>query len=120
MDKRRQVLPNTEQVLCGKREAFESPLPSAVGTCLSMPTVAWKRTHRRRMERSNWTEADERHLIAFLTDHKAEAGDGFSYKQSTWNAAARYMATQASQRGAAKTAESCKNKWSQVSNRFFS
>ena len=35
-DKRRQVLPNTEQVLCGEREAFESPLPSAVGTCLSI------------------------------------------------------------------------------------
>src|ERR1700683_5574336 len=40
-----------------------------------------------------WTVGEERCLIDFLSGHKAEAGDGASFKQATWNQAATHMCT---------------------------
>src|SRR5271170_133672 len=63
---------------------------------------------------ATWTDADESALLAFLLDHKAEAGDGANFKQTTWNEAAIKLGERP-YKGGAKTANSCKNKWAKVS-----
>jgi hypothetical protein len=62
-----------------------------------------------------WTADDEQALVEFLKKHKAEAGDGANFKQTTWVAAAADMAKHTS-RGAPKNAKSCLTKWTRVRN----
>jgi hypothetical protein len=67
--------------------------------------------------RSQWSDKDVRNLLDFLMQHKAEAGDGGNFKPSVWQAAAETLAKYPPERGASKTAASCKSKWSKVSSR---
>jgi hypothetical protein len=67
------------------------------------------------MDRAIWTQEDEKELLGFLLEHKAEAGDGVNFKQTTWNAAAAALAKRP-HKGAVKSANSCKNKWTKVSD----
>ena len=62
---------------------------------------------------ADWSQEDEKILIAFLLDHKASAGDGGTFKKPTWIAAAAHMA-QSHTKGGPKTWESCKGKWDRV------
>ena len=62
---------------------------------------------------AHWPTSDEAALINFLVEHKAEAGDGFSFKGATWNAAAVHMVAYTA-RGDPKTDHVCKNKWARV------
>lgn len=64
-------------------------------------------------DRSIWTLEDESHLVHFLIDHKAEAGDGANFKTSLWNAAAEELSKHIT-KGGPKTAGSCKSKWDRV------
>ena len=61
----------------------------------------------------HWTPEDESALIAFLVDHKAEAGDGMNFKTSTWKAAVAEMEKHRA-KGATKGHLACKNKYAQV------
>ncbi|KAF8067521.1 hypothetical protein FPV67DRAFT_1416453 [Lyophyllum atratum] len=70
------------------------------------------------VEKAYWTDSDEKKLIEFLLEHKAQSGDGANYKAATWNAASQHMADPAAERGAPKTANSCKNKWSALRKTF--
>jgi hypothetical protein len=69
-------------------------------------------------KRVAWTVEDERLLIAFVTEHKSEAGDVGNFKEAVWEAAARLLSERRT-KGGVKTAESCKNKWSRVCTMFF-
>lgn len=60
-----------------------------------------------------WTTSEEVALIDFLVDHKAEAGDGCSFKETTFQKAVKHIAHLLN-RGASKTAKSCGNKYSAV------
>jgi hypothetical protein len=58
--------------------------------------------------RCHWMDADKLALINFLLDHKAEAGDGGSFKP--WNAAAVEMLKHTT-KGGMKVAVKCKAKY---------
>lgn len=64
-------------------------------------------------QRASWSIADETALILFLIEHKAEAGDGFNFKTTTFNAASLIVDAMRT-KGATKTSRVCKNKWTQV------
>jgi hypothetical protein len=59
---------------------------------------------------AHWTTSDEAALIDFLVEHKAEAGDGFTFKGPIWKAAAVHIVAY-NVRGNPKTDHVCKNKW---------
>ena len=42
--------------------------------------------------KASWTATDEVIFIQYITDHKAEAGDGMKFKPSFWTGAATTMA----------------------------
>ena len=58
-----------------------------------------------------WTKTDEKALVTFLRTQVAS--DGANYKQQVWTAAANAMQNPP-QRGARKSAASCKSKWQRV------
>jgi hypothetical protein len=63
---------------------------------------------------TSWLASDESALISFLVAHKAEAGDGFNFKNTIWKAAALHMMAY-TEKGGPKIASACKkNKWAQV------
>jgi len=64
-------------------------------------------------QRASWSIADETALIYFLIEHRAEAGDGFNFKATTFNAASLVLDARRT-KGATKTSRVCKNKWTQV------
>jgi len=61
-----------------------------------------------------WTVEDEKALIAFMATHKAETGDGYNFKDTTFHAAARDL-SQYPHEGVPKTWKSCQDKWHSVS-----
>ena len=63
-----------------------------------------------------WTVEEERCFIHFLSGHRAEAGDGASFKQATWNQAAAHMCT--SYPNLIFGAAQCSGKWGRV-RRFY-
>ena len=83
-----------------RRSSSDSP-PPITGTSVADP-------------RCHWTPADELALINFLLDHKAEAGDGGSFKGNIWNAAAVEMLKHTT-KGGTKVATKCKAKYVAVS-----
>ena len=62
---------------------------------------------------TQWSEADEIALIEYITEHKAEAGDGMKFKASFWSGAAKEMLLH-STLGGVKTSQGCSGKWDQV------
>ena len=60
-----------------------------------------------------WTVNDETVLIDYLDEHQAEAGDGLSFKMSTWNGAA-VKVVESTMKGGPKDRTGCKNKWACV------
>ncbi|KAF8576347.1 hypothetical protein K439DRAFT_1279177, partial [Ramaria rubella] len=57
-----------------------------------------------------WPTLDLTAFIDFLVDHKAEAGDGMSFKGPLWTCTAAYMTNHMSS-GGIKTAGACRSKW---------
>ena len=68
-------------------------------------------------ERAHWTSEDEKALLFFLIDHKAE-GDSGGFTKTTWNAAAVNINKLISQ-GGMRTGDACKGKFRVVSPFFF-
>jgi hypothetical protein len=68
--------------------------------------------------RCHWMDADELALINFLLDHKAESGDGGSFKSNIWNAAAAEMVKHTT-KGGIKVAAKCKAKYVLVHTMLF-
>jgi hypothetical protein len=63
--------------------------------------------------KAQWSEADEIALIEYITEHKAEAGDGMKFKASFWSGAAKEMVSH-SALGGVKTSQGCSSKWDRV------
>jgi hypothetical protein len=66
-------------------------------------------------EKAIWNEMETTALIAFLVEHKGEAGDGANFKEAMFKRAANAIAPYHTS-GPAKTGKMCKTKWSSVSN----
>jgi hypothetical protein len=63
--------------------------------------------------KAQWYEADEIALIEYITEHKAEAGDGMQFKSSFWSGVAKEMVSH-SVLGGVKTPQGCSSKWDRV------
>ncbi|KAJ7718237.1 hypothetical protein B0H16DRAFT_1425954 [Mycena metata] len=64
-------------------------------------------------DKAVWLERDEKHLIEYLIEHKAEAGDNGNFKSSTFRGAAEHLEVTRT-KGAKKTARSCEAKYRQL------
>jgi hypothetical protein len=62
---------------------------------------------------AHWSDSDEIAFIKYITDHKAEAGDGMKFKASFWTGAAQMMLAH-SEIGGTKTSQACASKWDRV------
>jgi hypothetical protein len=69
--------------------------------------------------KAQWNEQEVTALLEYLNGHKAEAGDGGSFKMSTLNAAATHIQQHLTQ-GPVKTGRMCKTKWTAVCPPFHS
>lgn len=67
--------------------------------------------------KASWNDAEILSLVDFLWEHRAEAGDGGSFKDAAFNAAADYISKHWTA-GPSKTAKHCKTKWAGVSLSF--
>ncbi|KAJ3019578.1 hypothetical protein NUW54_g44 [Trametes sanguinea] len=68
---------------------------------------------------AKWSEDDEKALINYLaTKGKAAAADGANYRKPVWEAAARHLAKLPC-KGAPKTWQVCKNKWSRLKKAYW-
>jgi hypothetical protein len=38
-----------------------------------------------------WFKPEEEAMVSFLATHKAEAGDGFNFKETTWSKVAAHL-----------------------------
>ena len=63
---------------------------------------------------ARWNDTEITKLVEYLWEHRAEGGDGGTFKPPTFNAAARHIAEYRTS-GAVKTAKHLKTKWSSVS-----
>ena len=59
-----------------------------------------------------WSVEDERELINFLSDHKAEAGDGATFKHTMWTQAGAHMS--ALHPNIMYSVTQCSSKWGRV------
>jgi hypothetical protein len=66
---------------------------------------------------AQWSTNDEKALINFLAGRAAAAGDGCSFKMTTFNEASATLDGNRS-KGGRKTPKACQNKWNSVSNPF--
>jgi hypothetical protein len=65
-------------------------------------------------EKAKWNDAETTALVEYLWEHRAECGDGGSFKDPAYNAAADKIAPEWSA-GPIKTGKHCKTKWGAVS-----
>jgi Myb/SANT-like DNA-binding domain len=62
----------------------------------------------------SWNPAEEKAMIDCLVEHKAEAGDGSHFKDTTWTKVAECLQSLRTD-GGVKTPKKCKEKWGRVS-----
>jgi hypothetical protein len=63
--------------------------------------------------KAQWNEEDEIVFIEYITEHRAEAGDGMKFKASFWTGAAKEMLAHSGS-GGPKMASGCSSKWDRV------
>jgi hypothetical protein len=68
-----------------------------------------------KQESAHWDEGEVSALVDYLCEHRSEAGDGGSFKASTFNAAAEAIQP-FHKSGPPKTSAMCKRKWQSVSD----
>src|ERR1700733_15257403 len=71
--------------------ASKRTLKSSINMMASTSSRAASSSPQKRVDRSdrtNWTTATEKALIASLAQHKSESADGSNFKSSTWTAVA--------------------------------
>ncbi|KAG1890645.1 uncharacterized protein F5891DRAFT_986895 [Suillus fuscotomentosus] len=68
---------------------------------------------------AHWTIDEERAPIDYLSSNKSGAGDGLSFKMTTFQGAAEHIKkTFTHQRGGEKTTDSCKMKWGNLKSAY--
>ena len=82
-----------------------APLSGGEAAVRSMPASAPVNKH------GQWSVEEESDLIGFLSDRRAEAGDGAGFKQSVCTAAAAHMS---GLHGIVYNANQCSGKWGRV------
>lgn len=65
-------------------------------------------------EKAKWNDTEITKLVEYLWEHRAEGGDGGTFKAPTFNAAARYIAEYRTS-GPVKTVKNLQTKWTNVS-----
>jgi hypothetical protein len=75
-------------------------------------------------ERACWTADDEEFMATFLLEHKAEAGDGANFKNTTFAAVGKELDLRKEsdgreRKGGPKDDVACKTKWARVRNTIF-
>jgi hypothetical protein len=68
-------------------------------------------------DRTAWPKSDETALITYIVANQAKAGDNMNFDPTFWGNAATEMAKFTSQ-GGAKTADTCRAKWTRVRTDF--
>jgi hypothetical protein len=66
-----------------------------------------------RKETASWTLASETAMMSHLLTEAAASGDGTNFKKTTWQSTA-VAVNKVIEKGAPKTADSCKNKYQKV------
>jgi hypothetical protein len=69
-------------------------------------------------EKASWNENETQALVDFLWEHRAESGDGGTFKDVVFNAIAGNI-THLLTSGPVKTAKQCKTKYNSVSTMLF-
>jgi hypothetical protein len=64
--------------------------------------------------RCHWNDTETTHLVDYLWQHRAQAGDGGNFKTATFHAAAQHIA-EFRTLGPVKTVKHLQSKWSTVS-----
>jgi hypothetical protein len=65
-------------------------------------------------EKARWNDTETAKLVEYLWEHRAERGDGGTFKTPTFHAAAQYIADYRTS-GPIKTEKNLQTKWSAVS-----
>ena len=65
-------------------------------------------------ERADWNDEETAALVEYLWEHRAEGGDGGSFKDVTFRGASVHIASFLTA-GPTKTPKRCKTKWTSVS-----
>jgi hypothetical protein len=65
-------------------------------------------------EKARWNDDETAKLVEYLWEHRAEGGDGGTFKNPTFHAAAQYIAEYRTS-GPIKTVKNLQTKWSAVS-----
>ncbi|KAG1721613.1 hypothetical protein EDB19DRAFT_1917222 [Suillus lakei] len=68
-------------------------------------------------ERCNWTDADESHLIEYITTHQAKGGDGLNFDKTFW-AQATIDVAHTTSGGVVKSPVACHQKWKRMCTTF--
>jgi hypothetical protein len=66
-------------------------------------------------DKAVWNDAETSALVDFFWTHRAESGDGGTFKDASYNAVAEHIAPHWTS-GPIKNAKRCKTKWAAVSN----
>ena len=79
-----------------------------------MPTQSPTKSKAKASPSVSWSDTETINFLDLITTHKAAAGDGLNFKASFWKSIADSFANP--EKGAPKTAKSCKDKWMRVSD----
>jgi hypothetical protein len=77
-------------------------------TIMALPSVYVKK------EKAKWNDQETAELVQYLWEHRAEGGDGSTFKASTIKAAAEHIAPYRTS-GPVKTTKNLQTKWTAVS-----
>ncbi|KAJ3729921.1 hypothetical protein C8R42DRAFT_638035 [Lentinula raphanica] len=69
---------------------------------------------KRKDDPAQWNVAKTERLLDFLYEKRSEAGEGFSFKIKTFNAAAEHLATVPAEKGGIKDGKSCQSKYNSL------
>ena len=94
------------------RKQICATVVAVVSICAQYMTVLMV-NDKPKTDTARWRDNEITAFLQYLLDHRAEGGDGATFKTSTFTAAAASIA-HLHQTGGNKTAEKCRGKWNSV------
>ena len=82
--------------------------------CTQLATVMSVQPGFAEKEKARWNDTETTKLVEYLWEHRAEGGDGGTFKTTTFRAAAEHIAEYRTS-GPPKTVKNLQTKWSSVS-----
>src|ERR1700720_1745563 len=83
--------------------------------CAQLTTLMAASSQETKKENISWNDWEKRELVQFFWEHRAESGDGGTFKPATYNAAAQHVAPYLTS-GPVKAAKNVKTKWTAVNH----